>query len=99
MKFILFSTLASIFSCYGALSPYFQSTKEIKEIVSSSYLETAIPQNETILEICLKEQGVGYRIYVVKTESKLIEAKLVYKMTPKLAAKDYSIDWSLIEES
>jgi hypothetical protein len=99
MKFVMFSALAYGASCFGALSPYFQSTKEIKEIISSEFLESAIPQDEIISEVCLKEQGVGFRTYLIKTDSKTIEAKLVYKMTPKLAAKNYSIEWTVIEES
>lgn len=90
--------LAFMNPCEGALSPFSQGVKELKEILDNEYLRSHFSQGHPLFDLQLFEEGEDYRIYRLESDNRYVFAKLNYIKRAKLGPRCYEIQWSYTDK-
>lgn len=92
--FLALGLLAFMNPCEAALSAFSQGVREMKEILDNNYLREHMSQGHPINDLQLMDEGEGYRVYRLESDTTYVYAKINYIKCARLGPRCYEIQWS-----
>ncbi|MBM3193102.1 MAG: hypothetical protein FJZ59_02570 [Chlamydiae bacterium] len=87
MKYVVFAVLI-LGSVFGALPPFAQTERELREILNNPKLHEFIPLSDAFEEIVKTEEG-----YLIKTNKREVRAIIHYKESGKIGPAEFTVEF------